>query len=428
MHTLERIAVNNKNDFFTLFKNIVYKQYFFKKRIKIPKKTIKIKQSDVLVTFFPYRYDYELLIYPVIENLIKNKIKVTLIIPRKGLNSKKLKELIEKMQILIYEDLLQDFNTYKKINNLYIREWKKIKGNQYYKKYNSLEVKKIILNYAYDVIIGEKVVNRIKPKLVYGVHFILNPGLLEVFKGNNIKIHLIQHGFFNGRYHDFIGSDLVYLWGKYHQKRLFKLDSQINSVVVGNPKILEIKHMYEQKKLRREEKLTVLIVSSGHTFSDTDQYNSTLQIINIIKSFDDNNFKTIFKLHPNENIDDYSVWINGGILKKNEIVKNKDIYQLIFSSDIVIGSQTTVVNEAAYFKKVAIRYGYNGNINEIDDGIIKINDQDYLKKIILLIKNKKEYEKVIKQQSTKVNDFFYNDCKIVRTISLNISQSLYDKC
>jgi hypothetical protein len=408
----------------------VYKDYFFLSKINLkntnvkPSNIKKLHKSEILVPFFPYRLDYELFIYPIVNELLKFDLRITLVIPREALSSRNLKSLTGNLQIVIYEDLIADFQVYKEASILLKERLKHIENRYKEKGHNSL-LKNIIVNYAFDYVVAEKLIKKVSPKIVYGIHFVLNPGWLDVFNKYNIKVHLIQHGFFNGDYHDFIGSDLVYLWGEYHQKRLNKMDPSIKSLVTGNPKLFIIKQMYKIEELKNNKKLYILFVSSGHTFNNKKLYNITLNAIKVIKQLNDPNLILRYKLHPSERIDDYKAWLEKSILTRDEIVDTNSVYEYLFQADIVIGAISTVLNEAAYFEKVVIRLYDNDLMDNIEDGIIKVDNHEKLNEIICRIKNEECYKKeLIDAQKNKNNTFFYDDTNVIKIISQSLKNNL----
>ena len=428
-YSIERLAKKNETILEGYLKNTL-KKHFYKEILMIKnKKTLinkknNLKETDLLVPFFPYRADYELFIYPVIEKSIEENIKVTLIIPKIAFSSPNLEHLKNKIQIIFYEDFISKIKTYNRVKKMLKLEY----FSNVYKKYNTIDyssskVNSIIVNFAFEYCIALEIIENVKPKKVYSIHFVLNPGWLKAISKKSIPIHLIQHGFFNNSLHDFIGSDLVFLWGSHHKKRLKEIDSSINSIIVGNPKIEIIKK--NSKIISCNDKLVILFVSSGSTFSNEKFHSGTLEAIKKIKSLN-LNIKLIYKLHPSENISSFYKWIKLGILTENEIVYNSDVYNNILCSDIVISITSTVINEAAYFNKFCIRYNIdNNNLGErIDDGILNISSPKSLVEAIRKANGKSEfYLSQVEKQQKRINYMFSSNENIFKDIVSSLKRT-----
>lgn len=407
-------------------KRILYKEYFFysKKRFKAIEKT-NILETDILVPFFPFRHDYELLIYPVVEELEKSQLKVTLIVPRDALRSHNLQKLKGKIQILIYEDLFIKFNTYKETKTFLKKNLNHIQKDYIQKGYSPSALQSIIVNYAYDYVLATKLLKKIKPRVVYSLHFIFNTGWLDALKREKIQIHLMQHGFFNSEIHDFMGSTRIYLWGEYHQERLNKLDSTLKTTVVGNPKLLRIKNSYANMENEVSKNFKILFVSSGHTFTNNKIYDLTLNALKGIKELQgDHNIELIYKLHPSENLKDYKKWLSQKIINHSEVIQSNDIYEQILNAKIVIGAVSTVVNEAAFLERLCIRLFDESLINDIDDGIIKVRSKTELKSLLLNSIDENYYNNLITEQTSKSTRMFVSSYAVEKKITRLIKQHI----
>ncbi|UOE55161.1 hypothetical protein [Cytobacillus oceanisediminis] len=107
-----------------------------------------------------------------------------------------------------------------------------------------------------------------KPKVIYGLHFISNPGLLsaiqEIQKNEKLSIEvlLMQHGFFQqGGFHDFAGADYVILWGNYHEEILKTFKNPPKTEVIGNVKLSNLK--INQETIIKSHKEDMVYISSG---------------------------------------------------------------------------------------------------------------------------------------------------------------------
>ncbi|MDQ0221220.1 hypothetical protein ELQ35_18460 [Peribacillus cavernae] len=376
------------------------------------------KKSDILVPFFSYRSDHELLIYPVLKELSQRGFNITLIIPRNACNSINLIPLKDSINIITFESLYSSRFLYLKVQKMYENELKKQEEEYIKKGFNKFYIKKTFLKYAYDYLIAQEVIKELKPQLVYSIQLVLNPGWLTVLKENKIKLHLIQHGFFNGNEHDFIGCDLVYLWGDYHKSRLKLLDNNLKSLVVGNPKMQHIKSLFNEKQEKEGKNLTALVVSSAESFDELEMIEKT------IKFLKHEGISIIYKLHPSEKKRKYKKWLNEKLVLPNEINNQKMIYPLMEESDIVIGGYSTAVNEAAYLGKLVIRIDYTNSLNMIEDGIKKITSLHELKGIIKGIKESKDKEKYLVKQNKKISHYLFNGEFDAATL---IAKSIKDK-
>jgi hypothetical protein len=421
-YTIERFAKENQNSVRDFAKGIIkkymYKEYFFIKNKKEAENILSNLNGkcDVLIPFFPYRSDYELFIFPVIEEMLNNGLNITLIIPKKALSSTRIHSLKKKdLQILIYEELITQLVEYSKLNKYCRDNIKVLRKNYSSEIYNFSKIYSMFYTFSFEYIMANKLLEILKPRVVYGIHFVLNPGFLEAIKEKGLNVHLIQHGFFNSNLHDFIGSNLVYLWGTYHQERLKKIDSSIESIVIGNPKLTNLRIA---DKYTLNEKMSILLISSGNTFSNKVLYRMTLNAIKAIKAYKDSNVVLKYRLHPSEDIDDYREWIERGILRENEIIhSSNDVYNDIYQSEVVIGALSTVINEAAYLNRLAIRLFDPSLMEEIGDGIIKVGTKEDLDTLLFQLLNDDYYKQLLTIQKQSMNNIFLPNSNAGKSIA-----------
>ncbi len=382
--------------------------------------------TDVLLLFGHYRKDYELFLYPVANRLVNNGISVTILIHKAAVEQTS--KLDPRINIVVADNLFTYFNIYDKAKNFYqevllafMEKWLSLQNLD---PKEEKEIKDFYYTYAIDRIGTLALLNLIKPKLVYGIHFILNPGCLDAIKFMRqlipIKIFLIQHGFFY-ECHDFKGADVAILWGSFHERILREL-SAIPSVVIGNPKMEFITNSHtighKQNDSHKSKRVNILYISSPYA-------NSKKNIKLFLKTM--RNFpklKVKYKLHPTESKKDYIPYIKKGLMKSKQIAKKKNIYKLISESDIIVGGFSTSLYEAALLKKPIIQILPPQGNNQVP----LLNSFSSSKKLKYIIKNlcsnEAFYQAMINSQQKQLEPLFNSTHGSISKIANYIQDAL----
>lgn len=369
--------------------------------------------TDVLFMFGCYRKDYEYLLFPVANRLAEKGVSVHVIIHDKS--SPNLNMLSKKVNILFYDNLLREYNTHKKANKFfnsnmlrYLDEFSHEMG------LNASQKKRLQVFYriyAIDKVFTTNLLAKLRPKCVYSIHFILNPGCINAIKATRypVKCFLIQHGLINpdsSGNHDFRGADLVFLWGEYFNSILKEKVNAPNTKVIGNPKIEQIRFDIKEnsdflsmpKTMKEKEPLIILYIFTG---SPKQGYN-TKNLALFFKGISPiNNIEVIYKLHPTSSLDDCQNYIRQGHMEQSQIIKDGNTYVLMKQADIIVGDFSTSIFEAAALNKPVIQI-FQDNYSEKFIKFTHVKFPEELTKIINQLRGDQKYfyDFMVNQQKT----------------------------
>ncbi|MFC0271920.1 LamG-like jellyroll fold domain-containing protein [Metabacillus herbersteinensis] len=369
---------------------------FYRSNKKEPFDSNKINinwyQTDVLIDFGYYRKDYEELLYPLANSLIKKGKSVSLLIYKFA--SPPTTILSDKVNIIYKEHLDDQYRINKQANTLYktnlapsIDKWCKdfqINGEK------RLLFERIYRSYAVENIRSKTLLNLLKPRCVLGIHFLMNPGSIDAInffsESTPIKNILVQHGFFGRNLlhpHDFKGADIVILWGDFHQKLLNNLPISPNSVVIGNPKLeLKFKKYNTKQNIQIEKNITKILYVFSTSPEQDPSCRSNLNIfIQAIKKL--SNIKVLYKLHPSFPSTHLSNYLKNNAIHPDEIFKGEDVYNAINISDIIVGDFSTSIFEAAALNKPVIQIASSNT----DTPFVVLNHVKNSKELIEVINN-----------------------------------------
>jgi len=423
--------------------SIFYLEYQFIKNI-INKLTLSVKlneihdfRADVLVFFTPYRKDMEDFIYPVINELVETGLIVSVIIPKIGIKSGI--SASPQAKFLLYEGFVGNITYYIKArcnyNNIARDLWKWMDANRI----SDIKKSKLAIffqKYALDSLIASSILELVKPKVVYSLHYILSPGYLQAIRSyqqqdavNNI---LIQHGFFLPNYygfHDFKGADTAILWGDYHKKVLEQMiDIPKNVKIIGNPKLeislKELNSLYTLKP--KKEKMTLYIAgpSPKRSRRDRKSFETFLDAIKKIEGID-----VKIKLRPGDTLKDYREYINNGYLVKEQFIQNQDIFQTLLSADIITGRFSTSMFEAMAMCKPVIPISTSqGDFDWSELGLESVSDSNELAmRIKHLLEQPESAENLIEKQNSIIKMVFGDYMNASRKIANYISSLVQAK-
>lgn len=261
------------------------------------------------------------------------------------------------------------------------------------------EIENLILEYKLGKKYYEKILNKVKPKIIieicyYGFsRFLFN----ELAKKRGIKIIELQHGVM-GKYHvayNFYKKleletfpDYIFLFGDFWKKHTqFPINKEY-LIVTGFPyfenRINKIKN--ESKKNNRKRK-NILFISGGHIGRQLSKL-----AIELDKLIDRKKYNIIYKLHPGE----YDRWKRIYPWLVNSSIKiidsnKKDIYYYLEKSNYQIGVNSTAIFEGLGFNLKTFIYKckdehkymkelYENNyaqlITSADDIVSKLNNDE----------------------------------------------------
>lgn len=399
--------VNNSSPMFSKSKFTFRKYLISIKRIK---KYLKFKKSDILLVshprrikkdnkyFNPYidpyydiltkKYSVQLIEEPTWSYfgsinsahqfpLYNENIYLTDLYEIKLIFIRKLYPIIHRKK---YKNILKEYDSLIKI----ISNWYNI---------NTIDFKDFFIESLIRINFDRKYVNKmlrkIQPKIVM-IHYmpsIFKQVIFEQCKVNNIKSVEIQHGTITkvdpliNKIKDVSlikhNSDYIFSFGENQiSNYLINIKNKKNIIPVGLPyfeNILKDNHKYEKKY--------VLLISQSTIGREMAEFAFRLSELFIKNNI---NYKIVFKYHPNELSNTYSILNNDNII---QIKSEKTIYDIQKESIIQIGSYSTSLYEGFALKvPTFVLTSFLGSIEAIDifeginQGVYFIeNEKDILK-------------------------------------------------
>ncbi|WP_163144574.1 LamG-like jellyroll fold domain-containing protein [Bacillus sp. 22-7] len=389
--------------------------------------------TDVLLFFGCYRRDYEYLLFPVANRLAEKGLSVNLIIYNKF--SPNVSLISKNVNVLDYNSLNREYGVTNKAKKYYTNHLaghiRQFGGEIGLNASRKKTLENFYRAYAYDYLFMTSLLDNLRPKCIYGIHFILNPGCIKAIKATSLPVlcTLIQHGMIsvdNTDDHDFKGADLVFLWGDYFKRILNAKLGAPNAVVLGNPKVEQIRkdlNIGEVSQIMRKEsgKFTILYILTGSLKQDYNRENLAL-FLGCISKF--HSFKVMYKLHPNSSLDECNIYLRKGLMKKSQIFKDMNIYDLINQADIIIGDFSTSVFEAAAMNKPVIQI-FQSNYPENFVKLSYVRTKDELTAIIQKIRyDEKYFNDFMRNQQKMINDMFIDSNGSSERIASHIYKSL----
>ena len=244
---------------------------------------------------------------------------------------------------------------YKRILNEYI-DVKNIVNSWYEHSYNSVEFKKIFVDFLIrldsDRKYIKKLLKKISPKVIMVHHMpsIFKQMLINECNKQNITTVEVQHGTITkvdplvNKCLDVskLDNDTKYIisFGENQVSKYYLSIKNLNNVInVGFPFFENILNNIEQSKAKKK----YILVISQSTIGD-DMANFASELADLIKDY---NYKIVFKYHPNEMSKNYKCLKKKNIL---EIKKEKSIYDIQKQSILQIGSYSTSLYEGFAMK------------------------------------------------------------------------------
>ncbi len=241
-------------------------------------------------------------------------------------------------------------------------------------------------------------------------HILLNTDVHKISKAivllagkRNIKTYVIQHGSTVLEYGYLpVISDYMLTWGKLSNNWFIgRGTDEAKLITTGTPKMDHITNFEIQySSLKKADNILLILNPIGEK--------SIREFLRIVKEAKLNiNYNLTIKLHPGS-IDNRNIVEEYFDKSKTRIYKNENTHQLIYDSDVVITTTSTVGNEAIAFNKSLVQIKLS-NIN------ISMDYETY--DCSHVIQNAKELESLIgnidKLESKKasykqfISDYFY---------------------
>lgn len=198
--------------------------------------------------------------------------------------------------------------------------------------------------------------------------------------------------------------------GDFFKRNLKNKGGSPPAVIFGNPKIEKVISDFKEEsdgtsKTDRKvnTNLLVLYILTGIPNQEYNIQNLNLFIKGISQIPDIN---VIYKLHPNSSLEDCQLYLRQGLMKKSQIVKDLDIYELIKQADIIVGDFSTSVFEAAAMSKPVIQI-FQSNYSEEFVKLACAKTHEELSALIMKLRSDQNYyNNFLDEQEKVIFDLF----------------------
>jgi len=253
-----------------------------------------------------------------------------------------------------------------------------------------------------------------------------------IMAGNmeNIKTYALQHGIINSmspayiinsKYKDKIIPNCTFLWGDKYKNILINntnIYNNENIMVVGQSRT-DLLKQYINKTANEDTKIKILYATQYYKDILEPATNILFETLSLLEK----DYEIVIKLHPADNYYDiYKFLIQKYKIKNVKIVKEGDIYELIYWCDVVVSVHSTVIVEAAMLNKPSVCIllpKYNDAGGFVKDGISKgVKNKIELKHFL---DNINEFEFNSEFSSYIKDNFYIIDGKVTDRIIDNIN-------
>ena len=328
-------------------------------------------EGSVLVPFVPCRSDYQALIYPVTNILTEQGVNTFILFPKKGFLEEVDAQLFSGSHFLFSDEFIT-FRAYRRAKKHYSKlvPWlNKLCSQLRLNPQQCRHMHIFFQKYSLEKEIFRTVLTMIRPSVVYGLHYILNPGYLaaiDEMRGDGyrpIKL-LIQHGaFVSGEFHEFKGADCAIVWGDYFKTVLNSkyLIPVPQCRVIGNPKLeVEVRKRKEGNgsngRLDTPKSRNAVLFASTPDLPGEDYNRKALYLFTTSLRACCGEWSVLYKPHPGEDLAVYRSLVQNGFIGQEQIVGGGvSTYELIARADVVVGTKSTVIVEAAALGKPVIQ-------------------------------------------------------------------------
>jgi hypothetical protein len=187
-------------------------------------------------------------------------------------------------------------------------------------------------------------------RVVFGLHFMTHPGVRGAIRSHGAYTFFMQHGLFSGAWptHDFHGADQVLLWSSRAAEELNRFRTPLpTAVITGNPKLEALipatDYSAGSARNTASQRQRVLVLGTN---GDTDRDVRALRLA--ASALPDTDFRQVtFRPHPAEPKERYYSMVSEGLIRADQLDSTPDVYTSLQSVDVVLGTQSTLLIEAA---------------------------------------------------------------------------------
>ncbi|QKG92042.1 hypothetical protein HPS36_03965 [Halorubrum salinarum] len=400
-----------KNKVVRQFLRHYYQDYQYIKSIGVRSSNIEYEKIDLLLTLTNTREGDQPFFTGIINNF-DNKINTAIFTRKENLGNSIYKSDYPDVDFILEDDIITR-QIIKNAKNNYDDFHLQIQrfGQEFnLNKEQMRETEIFFKKYFTDSKIFRTLLTYTQPSVILAKHYHTHPGYIPAIKEYNnnnkesIESIIIQHGAL-GKGHTkphFHGADTAILWGKYFEdtiERYYKYDN-LSTEILGNPKLEYMLKNRGQKVGNSQTRNYKILYISTPLIENNYGYRSLELFFQVISELD--NVNTICKLHPRENINQYKDLLEKYDIPKSTIAKERDIYDLIAESDLVIGTTSTALMESTAFSTPVIQLFPSLSKTDWGDyGMLTASGPTALKEIIDNLRGNKKYKKRIMESQNK---------------------------
>lgn len=383
--------------------------------------------TDILVPLVPFRPDHFGLLAPVTERLARDGYDITLFVPW---NSDEFDvEAFGDVSVLHHADFVTSktvVDVKRSVDGIsddldYLSGLAEISAGKralerYYFKF-----------YLQKHVFGD-VLAATEPRLVFALHFMTKLGYLSAIEETSpgLPVVFIQHGAMAGTrahtMHDFKGADTVLMWGV---NGVAELDSRTIPErpaveVVGNPKIEQIRDRLASDDRLEANTADALFVSSVGATSE----HSGRALEQFSDAVDGTGLTVRYCPHPSEDMELYEKLIDDGRIDESEVVTDRSVYELLYQSKVVVGTQSTALLEAVVLDTPVIQSSPDlSTVEWADTGMLGAETEDRLREYIYRLLDSNTFrEDVLENERRLAGRFFDNYDR--ESVAADAAQSL----
>ena len=259
---------------------------------------------------------------------------------------------------------------------------------------------------------------RLGPRVVLGLHFAATRGFQAAIRQvgaseHGTRVLLMQHGAFsaNEGFHDFEGADVALLWGDRWRRELAGLESKPyatlpEAIVVGNPKYDRDIRSHVRSSgadASPQGRVRVLYISThdGNHRTIEPPLEWLFGCASSCAGFD-----LMIKPHPAESLSVIRARVERGLISPEAVLPPaSDVMTWVGSADIVVGTASTALFEAALVRKPVILLATEPN--HLYDGFVAAKDQVELSAVLRRWQGDPDaVQSVLEYQDRLCNDIF----------------------
>lgn len=284
------------------------------------------RKVDVLVIHVPDRADYYPLLAPVAAELERRGTPVTQLAPSTGW---------PQTSPSAWRRARALYGQLKRHEARFAARWGLTDEGR-------LELATVLRSQAYDAARTASALEASAAKVGVAIHTKLEPGVLTGFREAGVPLLLMQHGVFSGAWpeHDFMGSSMLLAWGPYFCNELASFKGPTPpSTVVGNPRLERL--LVQRNALAKRGGA----VYFGTNYAEDVDRRALRLVAEALRGLDGP--APLYRPHPSEGREKYRELVADGVIRADQLATSGDSYDLVHSAGVVLGSQTTLLLEAA---------------------------------------------------------------------------------